>query len=142
MYVKIANNEVEEFPYTLDQLKRDNPNVSFPQTISSETLASYNVFPVTLTEPPAHDQLVELVTTANPTLVDGVWTQAWTKVNRTEEEASSNIRAERDSRILATDYLALSDQTLSTDMATYRQALRDVPSQSGFPFNVTWPTKP
>ena len=142
MYVKIANNEVEEFPYTLDQLKRDNPNVSFPQTISSETLASYNVFPVTLTEPPAHDQLVELVTTANPTLVDGVWTQAWTKVNRTQEEASSNIRAERDSRILATDYLALSDQTLSTDMATYRQALRDVPSQSGFPFNVTWPTKP
>ena len=132
MYVKIANNEVEEFPYTLDQLKRDNPNVSFPQTISSETLASYNVFPVTLTEPPAHDQLVELVTTANPTLVDGVWTQAWTKVNRTQEEASSNIRAERDSRILATDYLALSDQTLSTDMATYRQALRDVPSQSGF----------
>ena len=142
MYVKIANNEVEEFPYTLDQLKRDNPNVSFPQTISSETLASYNVFPVTLTEPPAHDQLVELVTTANPTLVDGVWTQAWTKVNRTEEEASSNIRAERDSRLLATDYLALSDQTLSTAMTTYRQALRDVPSQSGFPFNVTWPTKP
>lgn len=142
MYVKIANNEVEEFPYTLDQLKRDNPNVSFPETISSETLASYNVFPVTLTEPPAHDQLVELVTTANPTLVDGVWTQAWTKVNRTEEEASSNIRAERDSRLLATDYLALSDQTLSTAMTTYRQALRDVPSQSGFPFNVTWPTKP
>lgn len=142
MYVKIANNEVEEFPYTLDQLKRDNPNVSFPETISSETLASYNVFPVTLTEPPAHDQLVELVTMANPTLVDGVWTQAWTKVNRTEEEASSNIRAERDSRLLATDYLALSDQTLSTAMTTYRQALRDVPSQSGFPFSVTWPTKP
>lgn len=142
MYVKIANNEVEEFPYTLDQLKRDNPNVSFPETISSETLAYYNVFPVTLTEPPAHDQLVELVTMANPTLVDGVWTQAWTKVNRTEEEASSNIRAERDSRLLATDYLALSDQTLSTAMTTYRQALRDVPSQSGFPFSVTWPTKP
>lgn len=142
MYVKIANNEVEEFPYTLDQLKRDNPNVSFPETISSGTLASYNVFPVTLTEPPAHDQLVELVTMANPTLVDGVWTQAWTKTNRTNEEASSNIRAERDSRILATDYLALSDQTLSTNMATYRQALRDVPSQSGFPFSVTWPTKP
>ena len=56
MYVKIANNEVEEFPYTLDQLKRDNPNVSFPETISSGTLASYNVFPVTLTEPPAHDR--------------------------------------------------------------------------------------
>lgn len=142
MYVKIANDEVEAFPYTLDQLKRDNPNVSFPETISSETLASYNVFPVTLTEPPAHDQLVELVTMANPALADDVWTQAWTKVNRTEEEASSNIRAERDSRLLATDYHAMSDRTMSDEMRAYRQALRDVPSQSGFPFNVTWPTKP
>ena len=142
MYVKIANNEVEEFPYTLDQLKRDNPNVSFPETISPSTLASYNVFPVTLTEPPAHDQLVELVTMSNPTLVNDAWKQAWAKQNRTNEEASSNVRSKRDGLLLETDYLALSDQTLSTNMATYRQALRDIPSQSGFPFSVTWPTKP
>ena len=142
MYVKIANNQVEEFPYTLDQLKRDNPNVSFPETISLSTLASYNVFPVTLTEPPAHDQLVELVTMSNPTLVNDAWKQAWAKQNRTNEEASSNVRSKRDGLLLETDYLALSDQTLSTNMATYRQALRDIPSQSGFPFSVTWPTKP
>jgi|TARA_R100000149_G_C5877403_1_gene141389 hypothetical protein len=53
-----------------------------------------------------------------------------------------NIRCERDKRLFETDYLGLSDHTLSSDMAAYRQALRDVPAQSGFPASVNWPTKP
>lgn len=52
------------------------------------------------------------------------------------------VRLERNSLLAETDYLALSDTTLSSDMATYRQALRDVTSQAGFPTSVTWPTKP
>ena len=52
------------------------------------------------------------------------------------------VRAQRDRLLAETDYLALSDLTLSSDMATYRQALRDVPSQEGFPTDVTWPVKP
>ena len=51
------------------------------------------------------------------------------------------IRSERNKRLSETDYLALSDQTLSSDMATYRQALRDLTTQSD-PYNITWPTKP
>ena len=51
------------------------------------------------------------------------------------------VRRDRDSRIAETDYLALSDSTLATNMTTYRQALRDVPSQAD-PDNITWPTKP
>lgn len=56
----------------------------------------------------------------------------------TEDE----IRAERDRLLAETDYLALSDNTMSAAMTTYRQALRDIPSQDGFPTNVIWPTKP
>ena len=52
------------------------------------------------------------------------------------------VRAQRNRLLAETDYLALSDLTLSSDMATYRQALRDVPSQEGFPTDVTWPVKP
>jgi len=52
------------------------------------------------------------------------------------------IRSQRNSLLAETDYLALSDTTLTSDMATYRQALRDVPTQSGFPDNITWPVKP
>jgi hypothetical protein len=52
------------------------------------------------------------------------------------------IRAERDRLLAETDYLALSDNTMSAAMTTYRQALRDITDQAGFPTSVTWPTKP
>jgi hypothetical protein len=52
-----------------------------------------------------------------------------------------DVRRDRDARLSETDYLALSDQTLSGDMETYREALRDVPSQSD-PDNISWPVKP
>ena len=51
------------------------------------------------------------------------------------------VRRDRDNRLSQTDYLALSDNTLADNMTTYRQALRDVPSQSDVD-NITWPTKP
>ena len=51
------------------------------------------------------------------------------------------IRLERDRRLQITDWRASSDLTLSDDWKTYRQALRDVPTQSD-PFNIAWPTEP
>ena len=56
-------------------------------------------------------------------------------------EKWKSVRNDRNRRLAETDYLALSDQTLSTKMTTYRQALRDVPTQTD-PDNITWPTKP
>ncbi len=58
------------------------------------------------------------------------------------DRAAAEVRHERNSLIAETDYLALSDNTMTSEMQTYRQALRDIPSQAGFPTNVTWPTKP
>ena len=142
MYVKVADGSVHTFPYTIDALKAANPNVSFPVSIPDATLADYGVFPVTKVDAPDHDPQLVKVTMTNPTLVDGKWTQTWTKSNRPASEAAFNMRHERDKLLADTDHHALSDQTLSTNMSTYRQALRDVPAQSGFPFNVTWPTKP
>lgn len=42
------------------------------------------------------------------------------------ELSMSRLRSERNSKLAETDYLALSDQTLSADMTTYRQELRDI----------------
>ena len=53
----------------------------------------------------------------------------------------ANVRRERNQKLEETDYLALSDNTLATNMKTYRQDLRDVPTQSD-PDNINWPTKP
>ena len=54
----------------------------------------------------------------------------------------TDVRNQRDSLLAATDWTALSDVTMSSEMTAYRQALRDIPSQAGFPASVTWPTKP
>ena len=53
----------------------------------------------------------------------------------------ANVRRERNQKLEETDYLALSDNTLATNMKTYRQELRDVPTQSD-PDSITWPSKP
>ena len=52
------------------------------------------------------------------------------------------VRRDRDNRLSQTDYLALSDSTLASNMKTYRQALRDVPEDNADVDNINWPTKP
>lgn len=51
------------------------------------------------------------------------------------------VRTERNVLLERTDWRAGSDLTISDEWKTYRQALRDVPTQSD-PFNITWPTEP
>jgi hypothetical protein len=53
-----------------------------------------------------------------------------------------DVRNQRDRLLAETDWMALSDVTMSNAWTAYRQALRDIPAQAGFPFSVTWPTKP
>mgnify|MGYP000545442417 CR=1 FL=1 len=52
------------------------------------------------------------------------------------------LRTERNKRLVETDYLALSDQTMTAAMTTYRQALRDITDNATSLDDVTWPTKP
>jgi len=59
--------------------------------------------------------------------------------------AMEHLRAKRNNLLAETDYLALSDQTLSDDMRTYRQSLRDITNSLTTKAQVdavTWPTKP
>ena len=68
---------------------------------------------------------------------------AWS--NGAFDRAMADLRSKRDNLLKATDYLALSDNTLSADMTTYRQALRDI--TDGLTTQdevdaVTFPTKP
>lgn len=64
----------------------------------------------------------------------------------TDDEFAAQVRAERDSKIAETDFLAMPDYPLSEGecaiVMTYRQALRDVPTQEGFPREVVWPEVP
>lgn len=62
----------------------------------------------------------------------------------TKEETAAWVRADRDRRLAETDWTQAADvpQATKDKWAPYRQALRDVPQQEGFPFNVVWPEKP
>ena len=62
----------------------------------------------------------------------------------TPEEASQEVvtavRAQRDSLLGKSDWMATSDRTMSGGQVAYRQALRDVTTQVGYPTDVIWPT--
>ena len=87
------------------------------------------------------------VLTANQTMdwtsgsvVGGKW-QRFTVRNKSNAELNVEIRSTRDSLLTATDFYALSDVTMSNDMTTYRQALRDLPANVDLT-NIVYPTKP
>ena len=61
-----------------------------------------------------------------------------------DANTASGHRATRDSKLAETDFYALSDVTMSSEMTTYRQALRDLPTHDNWPNlnDADWPTKP
>jgi hypothetical protein len=62
----------------------------------------------------------------------------------TRSRSASEVRQNRNDRLAASDWTQMPDYSGSdkADWATYRQALRDVPSQDGFPRDITWPDEP
>jgi len=63
-------------------------------------------------------------------------------VKRTQLKADE-VRGERDRLLAETDWTQVADAPVDAQAwADYRQALRDVPDQTGFPSDVTWPSKP
>jgi len=59
-----------------------------------------------------------------------------------DPDAEMLTRSKRNRLLSDTDWMALSDNTMTPEWASYRQALRDITEQEGFPYSVTWPTKP
>lgn len=160
MYVKITNDQPVEFPYTIGQFRRDNPYTSFPKQIPDTMLKRHNVHPVIEMSKPAYDPLVQdLVMDEMPhkevirvevdeetqeerAIYGNLWFIGYSVVNKSEAEAAAAIRNKRDSLLAETDWMALSDNTLTEAWATYRQQLRDISDQEGFPYSVIWPAKP
>jgi len=150
MYVKVINGLVEAFPYGVSELTWDNPNTSFPEQMSDEVLARFDIYPVTPKDVPEQfDPITQNAATVNPTFIDGSWVQTWSITAASDAEVTnrlnylaSNIRETRNMLLSKTDWTALTDNTMTPEMAIYRQALRDITKQSGFPTSVLWPEVP
>ena len=148
LYVKAIDNQIVAYPYFPTDLIRANSNTSFPAgPLSPETLAEYNVYPVHYSDQPVVDVLTQRMVEIAP-LYDGQsWIQQWSVESLSQEEISamtdaqaSAIRADRNARLAACDWTQVLDAPVDTAAwAAYRQDLRDVPSQAGFPWNVVWP---
>ena len=152
MYALIVQNSVSQYPYSIKSLKTAYPNVSFPKDLSSDILNVHNVYLVQKTDRPAvtyEQNAVEV----NPVLENGEWVQKWNVEVSSSDEISSRIshetvavRSQRDDRLKNSDWTQMPDSPLSDASkalwATYRQSLRDMTNQSGFPFSVTYPDEP
>jgi len=139
-HLKITNGQPEI--YSIGQLRRDNPNTSFPKSPSDALLAVWDVYPYTVQDQPTVDYMTQTLTQTALAQVNGAWTQGWEVSNLSVEDAGRNIRNQRDNLLQQTDWMALSDNTMTPAWASYRQALRDITAQEGFPFSVDWPAKP
>lgn len=150
MFVKVTNGQINQYPYTVGDLRRDNPNTSFPKNVPEPTMAAYGMYPVGYEAAPEYDQMTHRLQHSNlPEFVNGQWVLTKTVVALTPEQIADmtaakaqGVRNQRDKLIADTDWMALSDSTLTPAWAAYRQALRDVTAQAGFPHTVDWPIKP
>jgi len=82
------------WPYSLADLRRDNPNVSFSVSPSADDLAPFNVYEVQ-PDAPAADPRTERVGESYPELVDGIWQQRWTVRDASPEEIAAYDEANR-----------------------------------------------
>lgn len=144
MYILVTESGTT-FPYSATDLIISRPDVSWSSSpLSDETLASFNVYPVEVAAEPAYNPMVQVLVRNTPANADGKWSQGWTVQNRPQEEAAAAIRAARNAKLAEFDWTQGKDiaDAVSTAWATYRQALRDLPAQPGFPWDVQWPVTP
>ena len=160
MYIKVINGVTQD--YTIGQLRKDNPTVSFPRQISEETLNSYDVFSVVESEPPTiNERTQKLTRNSQANNSNGSWVYEWTVTDKTAEEiseydniAANSVRAERDLKLKESDWVTVKavDQNAQDSLGiqvpqvwlTYRQALRDITQHANFPHlqDTDWPETP
>ena len=141
MYIKLTNGIPET--QSIAQLRQNNPQVSFPSEVSNSVLAEYGMFPLTVLPRPEIDENTQFLKASEFYQVDDNWYQQYLPENLPETQAADNIRSLRNQRLSKSDWTQVADAPVDkAAWASYRQALRDVTTQTEFPLNVSWPIKP
>jgi hypothetical protein len=156
---------------TQGEIRRSMPNTSLPRVWTADICEFLGIDPVLAAPAPAasgeykvvsrngvvqdannnwveayveRDMFADYVDEDGVTVTKASQEEAYTA--RKDAEAATAVRAERDKLIDSCDWMAIKafegGTTVGTDWATYRQALRDVTDQAGFPNKITWPTQP
>jgi len=131
------------------------PNISFPKPLTSYVIDTYGLEVILQGPQPQTTPPYETVVRQGIEEIKGKW---FTKYvigpifNNQEEEdsyrlnidtqASKGIRNNRNNLISESDWMGCSDVVMSDEWRQYRQDLRDITTQEGFPHNVEWPEEP
>lgn len=144
LIAKIENNVVTQ----VADYRAMFPGTSFPPSgPDADFLAENGCMGVTVFKP--HDRATQKLVPATP-YVEGntVYTVAVEPKTQAELDAeaaaqAAQVRAERNRKLAACDWTQLADAPVdAAAWGTYRQALRDITNQAGFPSAVTWPPQP
>jgi len=149
-YLLSSNNAILKFPYSLEELRSDNPMTSFAVEMSKEELAEWGVYSVEEQIPPPYNEQTETIELQAPSLVNGLWIRSWIITSASTEEMeqrkvikSAEVRRRRNRLLSETDYTQIADfqgsEVEKLNFAQYRQQLRELPQQEGFPFSYVWP---
>ena len=151
MYLKVSGSTIT-YPYSIQNLKNENPNTSFPTIIADSLLESFNIYKVEPRSSGYDSDDLKDVTEVTPTLSGSIYIQTYTisdadteTINKRREIKWSEVRSGRDSLLSESDWTQFNDSPISgstlTDWQTYRQSLRDITNQSD-PYDITWPNRP
>lgn len=151
MYLKVSGSTIT-YPYSVQNLKNENPNTSFPTIIADSLLESFNIYKVETKNSGYDSDDAKDVTEVTPTLSGSVYVQTYNitdadeeTINKRREIKWSEVRSNRDSLLSECDWTQFNDSPISgstlIDWQTYRQSLRDITNQST-PYDITWPNKP
>jgi hypothetical protein len=159
MLAKIENGVVTQWPLGEHFIQTANPNTSFAFPLNDETITEFGFARFEYSDPAMYDAEFQEAKEITPVLNGAVATQAWEIVEKysTEEKAAYivkrdadreiaqaiSVRTQRNAKLSASDWTQVADSPVDqAAWATYRQALRDVTSQAGFPWTIEWPVAP
>lgn len=153
-FIKIENGQPTGNPVVKGNMEYLFPNFDFNRSLTSQMLAELGYGIYEFTVQPVVGKYKKIIEGApEQNAENGIYYQTWQVVDMSDEEKAvqnteraGQVRRERDSRLYRTDWILLSDapvsETKKQEYIVYRQALRDVPGQAGFPWDVVWPNNP
>ena len=126
-----------------------HPDTSFPVPLTAEILGDFGA-DVVLEGPQAQPTRYQVAFRDGVEQIDGKWYTKYSVADMEQEakdaldaKQAALIRSERTQKLAESDWTQVADAPVNKETwAVYRQSLRDVTNQTGFPWEVTWPAKP
>jgi hypothetical protein len=131
------------------QVRSLYPNTSFPSQWTPALVEELGLDPVFESPTPTTTRYQTAFKDGVEQDAQGRWLWKWSISEMDDDakaakdaEAAKGVRATRDAKLAETDWRFRSDMNPSQAWIDYCQSLRDVPAQAGFPYDITWPSKP